>query len=218
MTTLFQSMSDLDLSLAEKSFDEHGVVVLKNLLKNDVGIALRSVVGKTLETHGSRRDFLMPQTNCSPRRMTIVNGRDTADVTLIRSIYRSSETIRVLSRISRSPVTLCPDGLEDVIITELDESGDTHGWHLDDYPLALILIVEASNLDKGGAVQYVDPDGEIVSMRLCQGDAYLMRTDRCMHRVSPLEMGAGRRRIVNLTYSIVGQKVAANGTAQKLLS
>ena len=215
---MLSNLTDLEIERSAALFEKYGVVVLHELLQDGLGDRLRSIVDQTLEIRGARRDFLMPQTADSPRRMTVVNGHVTTNLRLIRSIYEADTTLRVLSKIARERVSLCPDRVEDVIITELNELGDTHGWHLDDYPLALILIIEAPKGRHGGDVEYINASGDTVVLRLLQDDAYLMRTDQRMHRVSPLESGAGCRRIINLTYSIYDQRIEPNGSAQLLLS
>jgi hypothetical protein len=44
---------------------------------------------------------------------------------------------------------------EQFVITALDQDGDTHGWHWDDYSFALVWIIDCPPVAYGGFVQCV---------------------------------------------------------------
>lgn len=200
------------------TFAEHGVVVFPGLLDTHIGHLLQRTAGLAVDEFGVRRDFLMSQTGGTPRRMSVVNGLQMARYPAVRAVYAARGTLDFLSEVVAESVVCCPERVEDVIVTELSCQGDTHGWHFDDYPLALILILETPPATAGGVVEYRDATGTLRSLGLRSGDAYLMRTDRLEHRVSEIVDPGSVRRILNFTYAIAGAMVEPNGTAHRLLS
>ncbi|MFD4433271.1 hypothetical protein [Nocardia sp. NPDC058497] len=133
---------------------------------------------------------------------------------VIPQVYGSNWLLRVLSSIAGTPLFPCPYGPERFVITRLEQPGDTHGWHWDDYGFALVWVAEVPDPVDGGFVESV-PDTswdkqrpgieEILRSRrvhrldLSGGDVYLMRTDTTLHRVHPIRRG--RRTIVNMAFA-----------------
>ncbi len=127
----------------------------------------------------------------------------------------SSWLLGKLSGITGLRVAVCEDPVENVIATHLTVPGDTHGWHTDDYPLAFILALEMPPRGRGGHVELEREDGTIDEVHLEAGDAYLLRSDKIVHRVAPLKELCSRT-ILNFTYSTEGLRVCPNGTAPLL--
>ncbi|MER7399326.1 ArpA protein [Streptomyces sp. NPDC000151] len=167
------------------------------------------------EQYGVRRELEFAETGHTPRRMRNVRCQEiSAHGRAIPALYDSPEIRAVLGEVAGEEVLTCPYEPERFVITELRESGDTHGWHWDDYSFALVWVVDCPPPRDGGSVQYVpgttwnkaDPQlhrqlaaGPVRTLDLRPGDRYLMRTDTTLHRVTPLRRG--RRLIVNMAYA-----------------
>jgi hypothetical protein len=132
----------------------------------------------------------------------------------VKAVYESEPFLDALSLVAGEKVSVCPYLPEQYVITRLENSGDTHGWHWDDYSFGLIFVAECPPLENGGFVQTVpgtswdkkDPrvfekltENPIRSYALRPGDIYLLRTDTTLHQVHPIL--AGRRTIVNMAYA-----------------
>ncbi|MDP8942574.1 MAG: hypothetical protein M3N16_00390 [Actinomycetota bacterium] len=146
--------------------------------------------------------------------MSVIGGRALSCQQEIMGVYRAPSLLAWLSSVAGAPVAECPNEVENVIMTRLEGVGDEHGWHLDDYELALISVVTAPPLGRGGVLQ-LDQPGGVSSVSLAAGDVYLMRTDRVRHRVAPLR-GSDERLILNFTYSLEGSSAQPNGSAEFL--
>ncbi|MEU6674041.1 hypothetical protein [Streptomyces sp. NPDC046925] len=133
---------------------------------------------------------------------------------VLPAVYRDAAFLKALAIIAGEPVLECPYEPERYVITELRHSGDTHGWHWDDYSFAVVWVVACPPVEHGGFVQCVprthwnkaDPQlhrqfigRSIHSFELGPGDLYLLRADTTLHRVYPLTRG--RRLIVNMGYA-----------------
>ena len=193
---------------------ETGVAVLPRSVSSVLIDAMRDEVAALLP-QGHCVDFLMPQSGNTPRKMTVVGGDATRDALRMRAIYGDSRLHDVLSLIFKDKVVACAVPCEDLIVTKLSDPGDTHGWHLDDFPVALIFVLSAPPEGSGGQLEYVDLRGVRHERTFAAGDAYLMRSDRVRHRVAPID-GTHDRTIVNMTYGFEGAVVEPNGSAESL--
>jgi hypothetical protein len=165
--------------------------------------------------HGLRRDVAFAETGHTPRRMRNVRRGEIHQYgTVVPAVYSCAGLCCALGHVAGEDVLECPYESEQYVITELASTGDTHGWHWDDYSFALVWVIECPPLSDGGFVQCVpnttwnkaDPQlhrqfvsRPIYSMELRPGDLYLMRTDTTLHRVYPIR--SGRRLIVNMAYA-----------------
>ena len=132
----------------------------------------------------------------------------------VEALYRSPAFRQALTRVAGEPVLECPYLPEQYIITHLEQVGDTHGWHWDDYRFGVIFVVNCPPVESGGFVQCVsgtswdksDPqvfrkiiENPIRSYELRPGDLYVLRTDTTLHQVHPIMDGS--RTIVNFAYA-----------------
>ncbi|WP_435832966.1 HalD/BesD family halogenase [Nocardia vinacea] len=136
---------------------------------------------------------------------------------VIEAIYDSATTTQLLSAVAGEPVFPCPYEPEQFVITRLEEVGDTHGWHWDDYSFALVWVAKclrptmagswsASRTRRRqgaarGSPASAGSSGTQVDGRC--GDVYLMRTNTTLHRVCPIR--GGRRTIVNMAFASAGE-------------
>jgi hypothetical protein len=169
---------------------------------------LADEVTAALDIHAQRRDLCIASTGGSPRRYRIV-GRDTlaASCPATASYYRSPALLRLLSDVAGEALVPVPYAPEELIATRLENAGDTHGWHWDDYGFALVWVLRAPPPEDGAALEYVtgvpwckaEPRVETilaahepVRTHLAAGTVYLLRTDTTLHRVTPLLRNAKR--------------------------
>lgn len=184
-----------------------------------LAVSLRESVGaevlRLVERAGVRRDLRFAETGNTPRRMRNVRQAEIDTLgTVIPRVYESTSLRKALSTVAGEPLLPCPYLPERYVITRLERSGDTHGWHWDDYAFALVWVIECPPSADGGSVQGVPhtrwnkhdagvdrilAEGPIHSWQLRPGDAYLLRTDTTMHRVEPIRRG--RRTILNMAFA-----------------
>ena len=150
------------------------------------------------------------------------------------------ELVSVIARVTGELVHRCTHPEELMVCNLLLAPGSTHGWHVDDPPYALVVVLEAPAPGAGGELQYIpgwadlhdrlglDPsgpvdagvaaaraEGRIRTIDHRAGDAYLLRADRCSHRVAPLRASGTRRVALNFAYEADG--AAAYGDSATVL-
>ncbi|MFF4230637.1 hypothetical protein [Streptomyces sp. NPDC001820] len=202
-------------AVQEKFADEH-IVPLRGFCPPELLRALQDEASGILDVHGVDRKFTFQITDNTPRQMTTVGQPVIKEHgPLIDALYFSPAVKNLLSSAVGEEVHTCPYAGEHYVISRLGKSGDTHGWHWDDYTYGFILILEAPPYQDGGFVQAVphtswdkeNPDvhaallkSKVHSYAFEAGDAYLVKTDTTMHRVYPIR-GESRRTIVNMTWA-----------------
>lgn len=202
---------------AAREFIARGIVRLPRLLSYQDHELLLAEAKSLLEEHGQRRDFAMTLTDSTPRHMHNVDGRDILrDSALLRGLYDDTALRSLVAGVIGEPALVCPYERERIVITYLDREGDTHGWHWDDYSIALVWVVQAPPIDCGGVVQCVpntrwnrsSPDilahlvaNPIHSYYFSSGEAYIMQTRHTLHRVHPLVQPNRARLIINFAFA-----------------
>jgi hypothetical protein len=218
LVTIKQHLESIELSRwkkAQRHFRAFGFVKVSFLLPALMKTKIAKEVEELIEQYSVRRELRFAETGSTPRRMRNVRREDiNAYGHVVPGIYSSRDILDVLQRVTNEEVHPCPYEPEQFVITELEKSGDTHGWHWDDYSFALVAIIDCPPVEKGGFVQCVphtqwnkaDPQlhrcfvsRPIYSMELLPGDLYLIRADTTLHRVYPIS--SGRRLIVNMAYA-----------------
>lgn len=171
------------------------------------------------------RDFVMDGYE-TPRVMSVMGGSFLLRETdLVWSLYSHWELRRLVSTLAGAPIYPCQHQEEFMVANFLLRSGNTHGWHLDDPAYALIIFLDAPPPDAGGLLEYVPRWREfcreegltadekveagvararargLVRVRQhATGDAYLLRADRALHRVTGLSREGVRRAALNLAF------------------
>jgi hypothetical protein len=203
-----QSLRDL--------FQAEHVVALRDLCPQDLLGAVTAEASGIMDRFGVVHDFDMKITDGTPRHLASVGQPVIKEHgPLVHSVYFSTALRHLLAEIVGEELFICPYPGEHYVISRLARSGDTHGWHWDDYTYGFILVLEAPDYRDGGFVQAVpntswdkeNPDvhgallnSVVRSYAFEPGDAYLIKTDTTMHRVYPIR-GDGRRMIVNTTFA-----------------
>lgn len=213
----------LENNFTEKKIEElrayfltHSVVPLRQFIPPVLFSALKEEAENIVTAHGVARDFNLEITDNTPRHMTTVGQPVISELgSIIPAMYDSKVLIDIASRIVGEQVFECPYLGERYVLSSLSRSGDTHGWHWDDYAMGMVWVLEAPHPKDGGFVQCVpntswdktNPDVHgamlqqpIYSYAFEPGDAYIIRADTTMHRVYPIR-GEGKRLIVNTTWA-----------------
>lgn len=205
-------------SMLTERFRQDAVVQLEDLLPTELVGALRDQALRLLGHAGQRRDLELAATGGTPRNYLSV-GRDIihAERGAITRFFESDIIRAYLSEIAGEPLHRVPYAPEEYIVNSQHRSGDTHGWHWDDYTFALIWVVEAPGWADGGRVEFMadtvwDKDRpreqleqllttrELRSRYVRSGTCYLMRANTTLHRVAPLS-GKSRRTVIVFTYA-----------------
>lgn len=208
-------VSSTAVERARRQYSYLGHAKVSFLAPQSVKDAVAQEVRSVIEAAGVRRDLEIVETDNSPRKMRNVGQLDIAEFSdVIPRIYAADALLKGMAAVAAEPVHLCPWKPEQYVITSLEQDGDTHGWHWDDYTFALVWVVETPPVSDGGFVQCVpgtrwnkdNPDVNrylvsrpIYSLELFPGDIYLMKTNTTMHRVYPVKNG--RRKIINMSYA-----------------
>ncbi|MBT2472443.1 ArpA protein [Streptomyces sp. ISL-66] len=200
----------------KEQFKNEHIVPLRGFCPPELLAALQAEAGGIMDEHGVDRKFTFEITDNSPRQMTTVGQPVIKEHgPLIDALYFSPAVKDLLSDVVGEEVHTCPYEGEHYVISRLGKSGDTHGWHWDDYTYGFILVLHAPDYRDGGFVQAVphtswdkqNPDvhgallkSQVRSYALEAGDAYVVKTDTTMHRVYPIR-GESTRTIVNMTWA-----------------
>ncbi len=197
-------------------FQRDHVAPLRGLCPPRLFEPLKAEAFDLMDRFGVARDFALDITDGTPRHMTTVGQPIIKDAGPgIDALYFSAALKAFLSEIVGEALSVCPYPGEHYVISRLHKSGDTHGWHWDDYAYGFVLVLEAPHYREGGFVQAVphtawdkrQPDvhgallqSQVHSYAFEPGDAYVIKTDTTMHRVYPIR-GNARRTIVNTTWA-----------------
>lgn len=209
-----------DLPALQASMREKGFAVLRGLFRDELLRQLQDECAKLIDMHGVERNLHMKETAYTPRRMVNVK-RDRINEygLLIPRIYHDPMVRRLFEIITGERFTTCPYTPEEYIINCLYRVADTHGWHWDDYKYGVVFAVETPPAESGGYVQVVPNtfwnkdkpsveaalfSGPAYAFRLEPGDAYILRTDTGMHRVSPIQEGTSRV-VVNMVWAAMDE-------------
>jgi hypothetical protein len=158
--------------------------------------------------------------------MTTLGGHHIArESALVTTLYNDAGLLALLTALCGADVTTVPELVERHVLNILHRPGDTHGAHTDDYPLALVLFLEApAQLGDGGLLEFVPGLQDLKALEepgTCRlhhppGDAYLLRSDLTAHRVTPLTRPGLRRTVLNFAYTTPDRPRPATDSAHRL--
>ena len=187
------------------------------LLKNEV---------KRLSEKANRRNFVMSETSETPRILSTLSG-DTIDVfsSLIPSLYKDPILCDFFSLITGELLYTVEDPGEKYVLNILHHQGDTHGAHIDSYKYALITAIETPGYNKGGCLELVannqdinafdDPNANVVSLCMQDGDCVLLDSSDSIHRVTPL-FEASQRIVIASAFANAETRYAVSYSSKKL--
>jgi hypothetical protein len=183
-------------------------VEIEDFIPRDVFDLARNELLHLYEGASHRRDLVIPSTGNTPRRYSNVDRDTLAEAsTVVPAIFQCTTLLARLSEITGTDVLPVPWAPEEYISSRLNQPGDVHGWHWDDYPFALVWLIQGLPPEQGGALEYVkdtawDKTAPMVERYLAKGtvesrspktgSAYLLKADTCLHRVAPVAEGADR--------------------------
>jgi hypothetical protein len=204
-----------ELARARREFTYLGAAKVPFLVPESVKRAIAGEVTDLADARGVRRTLRFHETDNSLRQMSNVRRDEVFQVaSAIPALYAAQPLLEAMGKVAGEAVHECPYEPEQCLITRLEQNGDTHGWHWDDFSFALVWVIECPPAEDGGFVQCVpgtswDKENASInralvsrplySIELTPGDLYMMRTDTTMHRVYPLK--AGRRTILNMGFA-----------------
>ncbi len=212
-----RAFAGAELAALQAQFRNEHVVPLRGFCPPELLAPIRHEAADLMDRFGVSRDFVLEITDNTPRHMTTV-GQPVikANGPLIHALYFAPALGAFLSSVVGEPLATCPYAGEHYVISRLRRSGDTHGWHWDDYAYGFVLILEAPDYRDGGFVQAAphtswdkqNPDvhgallrSQVRSYAFAPGDAYVIKTDTTMHRVYPVRGENVTRTIVNTTWA-----------------
>lgn len=211
-------------SLSEQ-FAEDGYLPFPGFLTGDGLRVLREEAGR-LEEEAARRDFTMDSMANSPRHMTTVGGHRIAEGSdVIAGLYRDPGLLAFLTTVFDQQVVPVDQPVERHVLNILHRPGDTHGAHTDDYPLALVLFLDAPpHLADGGLLEFTPGATDLRalggagtrSVHHRAGHAYLLRSDLAAHRVTPLNKPGVRRTVLNFAYTVPDRQTPVTDSAGRL--
>lgn len=192
-----------------EAFRREQIVILPKFFNQEAFALLAAEVNR-MGRHKRRRDLFMPDSENTPRKMSILSGADISQMSSIIPMLYSDEQFReFLSAIAGEPVYPVPDSVENFVCNFLHSAGDTHGGHIDTYPFAFNVMIEAPDKDMGGllemvrgssSIQDLDDETKVTRVYIPPEHCYFLRTDKAVHRVSPL-IDSQRRTVINLAYA-----------------
>ncbi|MCR8844951.1 hypothetical protein NQ117_14815 [Paenibacillus sp. SC116] len=213
----------------QDSFTENDVIILDCLLPEELRLEMEKEAMQILSEHGKRRDLVIKETGNTPRHFNSVGRESIAQHGKLIPAFFSSQPIQYfLSSLNNGKTVLpVPYQPEEFIINSQQATGDTHGWHWDDYTFALIWMVEAPGPNDGALIEYIPKTewdrenaetcvqqildtNEVKSLYVPQGCCYFMKANTTLHRVSALKNDS-RRTVIVYTY-------ASNEDLQKEIS
>ncbi len=208
------------LSDVVNHFDRCGYVPLPGLLPEATVDVLRDEIASVLP-FSNRKDFVMECMDNTPRHMTTVSGVAIAERSpAIVDLYNDTRLIAGISSVVGRSLETAGDPVERHVLNMLHEAGDTHGFHTDDYPVALVLFIESPDCPDGcGRLEFCPAENahDAQTRTHAVGDAYVLRSDRLKHRVQPIHSGC-RRTVLNFAYSVEGETVQHSPSASLLYS
>lgn len=220
-----------------RTFEADHAVVLPEFLRPAVSIRLHSVTDALLPTM-RHKDFIMDEYR-TPRVMSVLGAQDLFKaVPRFRTFYASMQD--VVGAVAGQTVFPCVHEKETIVLNRLSGAGKTHGWHLDDPAYALVIVVQGLAPEDGGQVEYIPRwreeclarglssngdvnaavealrrEGLVRTVALSTGDAYLLRADTSLHRVTEVVSPSAARLVLNLAYQAEEQTMYAD-TANEL--
>lgn len=221
----FEQVSDQ----VRKEFKLAGHYVLSNFVSMH-GIQEMYQTLSNLRECAHTRNFIMPGIE-TPRRMRTLGGRFISEsIKELVALYSSREIIEFLEAVAGKKVFPCLHPEEFIVVNYLEGKYQTHGWHLDDPDLALIICIQAPCRGGGNVEmisgfadrQEVTPEelsnriseakkcGHIKSLQLNTGDAYVLNASRVLHRVTELESDCDERIAINFAYSFTEDQEFGN--------
>ena len=204
---VYQKIDDLEKK--KQQFQELGYIRFSNFFSQEVFSSLLAEASRLMDSDIKRKDFIMEETNNSPRKISTVSGLVIHEKSeLIPNLYEDEDLMEFIEDLSDCKLYLTPDISDRHALHKLHRKNDVHGGHLDTYPYVLITCLEAPVENGGGELEFVPfstnledlgTDKSIIDT-IETGDSYFMKAGASVHRVLPLVKDTNRTVLV-LTYA-----------------
>jgi hypothetical protein len=212
-------------------FFKNGYVKLPNLLNQQAFSIFKTEIDY-LEQFSRSFNFVTDERE-TPRRMSAIGGsKILRESPTMWALYTQYDLRKLISSIVGTEVYPSLHPTEFMVMNYLLSPGSTHGWHLDDITYGLIIFFDAPPREDGGLVEFIpqwhefcelqnaSPEGNVDDLvekarklNLIQvrhhmpGDAYLLRADKCLHRVTGLSREGVRRAVFNLGFEVMPNRI-----------
>ncbi len=207
-----------------EEYQKHGYVKFKGFINEEL---IDNMVND-LESVGELSDakcFTMPGYQ-TPRKLSVLGGEKILSlIPNLGMLYFHHEIRDFIKLVRGVDVHSVKHVKEFMVVNMLQARGDTHGWHLDDPEMALVIFLKSPSVMQGGQLEYIpgwdklcDKHGInsdacsksniekvnaselVVTDRHEPGDAYLLNASRILHRVSPIQSKRAQRWVMNLAF------------------
>ena len=213
-------LAAMDAEASTALFGHAGYLPLPGLLFPSALETLRAEAAR-LWKRAKRRDFEMECMGGTPRHMTTLGGVEIVEIApIVGALYCDPRLMKALSALVGLDLQIAKDPVERHVLNVLHQSGDTHGLHTDDYPVALVMFLESPSCQEGcGHLEFFSAckAGESSLKSHAPGDAYLLRADQLPHRVQPIHDGCVRT-VLNFAYGAASIPVTETPSASILYS
>lgn len=192
-----------------QEFEKKGYIKMPRFFSNDVINSLLNESFRLLDDHAKRKDFLMDETNFTPRKISTVSGNIIdRESRMISELYSDEDMVSFLEMIANKRLYATPDVADKHAVHKLHKKNDIHGGHLDTYPYVLITCLESPGKDGGGELEFVPNSLNLQDLgtdkairdSLKVGESYFMYASKSVHRVLPLTRDTNRT-VVVFTYA-----------------
>jgi hypothetical protein len=223
------------LRALQREFTRHAYVKLPGLVSRAALPALQTELQR-VEQEATARNFQMEGYD-TPRVLSTMGGEKLQRLSpMLGALYQTAELRHLIEAVVGGPVYDCANQNEGLVANFERSVGATHGWHVDDVPYTLVVHVEAPPAEAGGLVEFV-PQWHAICAQLgvspelnvrptvdeCRRrglvhtehhaarDAYLLRADQCLHRVTELTKEDAHRAV--LVFAFESSPTAGTGAA-----
>jgi hypothetical protein len=208
----------------KEEFSKNKYVHLPELFIPSIFKAIRNE-SELLEKHTIKNHFYTENTG-TIRSMNAIGGRELVrKSSLFPMLYTHYELRQLITSIVGFKALSSPNEHEVFGIHYLLNTVNTHGWHLDDCPCILVVMIEAPETGHGGTMECI-PNWEDLKethslkenkdlelhIEFCRknnwvkqfyhapSDAYLLAGNKVMHRVSPMTSESTKRVVFASSY------------------
>jgi glycine amidinotransferase len=219
------NLGSASLKQLSADFTRNHHAIFRQLVR-PAGLRLIQDEVERLRQDAVRKDFRMECMDFSPRRMHTLGGNVIDRLSsLIPGLYRDPYLIEAISSVCGESVVPLVGDVDRYVVNILARESDTFGAHYDDYPISVVVIVEAPDPIHGGCPELV-PRADSLSELKCDrklilslqsGDIYMLKSDTTAHLVSPLKLNV-ERIAINLAYTTPGFRIHLTESASLLYS
>lgn len=213
-----QAFPESLINYLKNDYQDDLMVVIDDLLPLEIRLAMEEEARVLLQGESLRREVVIAQSGNTPRAYDSV-GRNVIREKgrYIPAFFDSPSLLSFFSRITGENLYRVPYAPEEFIINSQNKSGDTHGWHWDDYSYALVWVIDEPDVFAGARVEFVPriawkktgtsewikdvlTQSTVYSRHVAQGQCYLLRARDALHRIAPLTRES-RRTVIVFTYA-----------------